>query len=250
MLLSIYLSLCAVSNVIFGLHLVRRGRDKIEWLESMCEDYDVYHRNNLFYQAAVGYQDLEDWLEWRFSELRKARRIAHKKSKLMKLRKYIRKHVLESRKLRREEEACREKEIRRLNDAMDRAGNRRANLSTGCSLDFSVVATLLMVVVFIASAVVATFGVISIALAVFVVAVSFVLLISDGLFGDPFDRCADISADVIGRIMFEYKEEVAEEDLARPVRTQKPSLSKKVNCSTVDAELRMVRNRNRKKRRK
>lgn len=233
MLLTAYLSLCAVSSILFGLHLVRRGRNKIEWMNCVGEEHEFWREGSLLYQAKVGYQDLEDWFEWRIYEHEKALRLAKKKAALTSLRKRIRGRMLATRKSRREEKTLREEEIRRLVDTMDRAANRMFLLSF-----------LPVAIVLIISMMVTEFW----SLGLLFLALVMVFAI-DPLSNVSFS--ADISADVIGKVLQEHEEEAAKKS-PKPVRAQDSNVNrnKRANSSTVDAELRVVRNKNNRNRRR
>ncbi|MBR5026988.1 hypothetical protein IKX64_00080 [Candidatus Saccharibacteria bacterium] len=199
-------------------------------MNSVGEEHEFWREGSLLYQAKIGYQDLEDWFEWRISEHKKARRLAKKKAALTSLRKRVRERMLATRKSRREEKTLREEEIRRLVDTMDRAANRMFLLSF-----------LPVAIVLIISMMVTEFW--SLGLLFLTLVMVFAI--------DPLSNVslsADIPADVVGKVIHEHKEEIAKKNSVRPVKAQNLNINKRAISSTVDAELRAIRNKKNRRR--
>ena len=242
-MLKIYALYCLISFTFFGLYIVRRGKKRIGLMKANGEPYDFWREDNLLYLVEVGYHDLADWIEWNVFMIKEARRIAKKKAALTSLRKRVRERALSARKSCCEEKSKREEEMRQLVNAVDRASSRTAILMF--LLSFLPVA-----IVLISSVVVTKFESLGHIFGLIMVISTIVLFASDRLSNISFS--ADISADVIGKVLLEHQEEGVKKSPVRPVRTQdlNTNKNKRAYSSTVDVGLRAVRNRNGKKRRK
>ena len=72
-MLKIFPVVCFVSNALFGLFLVHRGRKRLKRMRQSGEEYEFWRENNLFYQVKIGLFDFTEWII--------ARKEAHKIAK-------------------------------------------------------------------------------------------------------------------------------------------------------------------------
>lgn len=240
MLLRIYLLFSAISNALLGVHLVRRGRRRLMWMRLMHEEYEFWRERNLFYQAEIGFHDLMDWIDAILSERREARRIVLKKKSLKNLRIRVRTRIMNARK-------SHDDEHLQKSDASDFIGDQRLDRLTSVG---PLKATLIIMGIFfvifeIASHLEDPSGFVhfitgaSIAFALVAIGLR---LASKELTG--YCMNADISADIIGRIILE------EETKPEPV-TECSDVVQKAKVSAVDVELKAIKEtRSRKKNRK
>ena len=104
-MLRFYVLYCLASVAFLGLHLLGRGKRRINLAKTNGECYEFWREDNLLYLLEVGWYDLSDWIDWGLFKRREARRVARKKTELARLRKHL-KEVRQARRETPKEEVC------------------------------------------------------------------------------------------------------------------------------------------------